>query len=511
MVTNSDARAAVAGSDSAGVALSALEIVAALRSGLAGLLGALRATGSASAPVDAAEAAGADLGSVLALVPTGDLRGLFADLMAVRALAEGATVAVVAESERRGVIADGDGSLRPVGPKITRWVKQVTDEAGVPVTGGVARTYRTLWELTSRPEMAPLAAAVTAGKVSLQVGARLGDDLDLLSAAIPDDVWGIAATHLIEYAAGGASTGELASVREALIATYGAEGEFEDQQERLHAVRCFSTPTKNKAGLWVGTYAMDNDAHAILTGALDALAAPFPSAEGVIDARSVGQRNMDAIVEMARVVATDPSLLGHVRPVSAAKAQVVVTIEESRLRADLAGRGYATDGHGHPLTPATARRLACEARIIPAVLGGDSAVLDLGRSTRLASPDQVRYLGLRDKGCTFPGCDRPPSWCEAHHLDEWTQDLGPTDVDNLALLCTHHHTVVHTQRMKGDLIDGTIRWRRREVDDASRRKSGPPPRRATTMSPRPTLGGRTAPASGPPRPSSRTRQQVFQQ
>ncbi|MCA0438368.1 MAG: HNH endonuclease [Actinobacteria bacterium] len=127
-----------------------------------------------------------------------------------------------------------------------------------------------------------------------------------------------------------------------------------------------------------------------------------------------------------------------------------------------AGRGYGLDGHGTPLTPATVRRLACDARIIPAVLGTDGAILDLGRAARLASPDQVRYLRLRDKCCTFPGCDRPPSWCEAHHLREWTTDLGETNVDNLALLCTRHHTDVHTRGLIGQLIDGTIRWRRRQ-------------------------------------------------
>jgi len=106
--------------------------------------------------------------------------------------------------------------------------------------------------------------------------------------------------------------------------------------------------------------------------------------------------------------------------------------------------------------------LACDARLIPAVLGTDGAILDLGRAARLASPDQVRYLRLRDGCCTFPGCERPPSWCEAHHLREWTEDLGETNVDNLALLCTRHHTDVHTRGLVGRLVDGRIRWSRRQ-------------------------------------------------
>jgi hypothetical protein len=94
-----------------------------------------------------------------------------------------------------------------------------------------------------------------------------------------------------------------------------------------------------------------------------------------------------------------------------------------------------------PVTPALARRIACDAGIIPAVLGGASEVLDLGRERRLASPAQRRALALRDNGCAFPACDRPPPWTDAH-LKSWAQG-GPTDVDNLVLLCGPHHDLVH--------------------------------------------------------------------
>ena len=329
-----------------------------------------------------------------------------------------------------------------------------------------------MWEQSRRPELAPLTEALQAGRISLPVGARLGSDLALLAVSIPSDWWAAAAGELIAYAAGGASTSQLASVREALIASYGTDNDFEAQQEDLHHQRCFTTPVKNAAGLWVGSYAMSNDDHAALTAALDALAAPCRTADGQRDDRTRGQRNLDAIIEMCRVVGTDPTLLRHTRPASAAKAQVIITLDYDTLSTraatsspgsvNPAGRGYGVDGHGHPVTPATARRLACDALLIPAVLGGDGAILDLGRAARFASSDQVRYLRLRDQGCTYPGCDRPPSWCDAHHPREWAADHGETNVDQLALLCTRHHTDVHRHHLTGELHDGTIRWRPRE-------------------------------------------------
>jgi hypothetical protein len=104
------------------------------------------------------------------------------------------------------------------------------------------------------------------------------------------------------------------------------------------------------------------------------------------------------------------------------------------------GRAYLDTGE--QLTPETARQLACDARILPIVLGGQSQILDAGRSRRLATGPLRRALIARDHGCTFPGCDRPPRWCNPHHLKHWA-DGGPTNLDNLALLCGHHHRQIH--------------------------------------------------------------------
>ncbi len=99
--------------------------------------------------------------------------------------------------------------------------------------------------------------------------------------------------------------------------------------------------------------------------------------------------------------------------------------------------------NGLPLSVAAVRRLACDAEIIPAVLGSQGQVLDVGRAQRLVTPGQWHALVLRDGRCAFPGCGRLPVACDAHHVVHWV-DGGPTNLDNLVMLCRRHHTLLHT-------------------------------------------------------------------
>ena len=89
-----------------------------------------------------------------------------------------------------------------------------------------------------------------------------------------------------------------------------------------------------------------------------------------------------------------------------------------------------------------AARLRAAAALLPPVLGrAPSQPLELGRSSRVVSPTQRNALAVRDRGCVFPGCQRPLAWCEAHHLRHWLHG-GPTDLSNLALVCRAHHRAV---------------------------------------------------------------------
>jgi hypothetical protein len=84
----------------------------------------------------------------------------------------------------------------------------------------------------------------------------------------------------------------------------------------------------------------------------------------------------------------------------------------------------------------------CDADVSRVVMQGESEILDLGRATRVPTPAIRHALVIRDGGCRFPGCDRPPQWCDAHHIVHWLHG-GPTALANLILLCRYHHTRVY--------------------------------------------------------------------
>lgn len=121
-------------------------------------------------------------------------------------------------------------------------------------------------------------------------------------------------------------------------------------------------------------------------------------------------------------------------------ATLLVTVSEESLRGRTDAAG--TTEHGTRVSAGQLRQLACTAGILPAVMSGNSQVLDLGTTRRLHSPAQRMALAVRDDGCAFPGCDLPPGWCESHHIDPWSNG-GPTTIDNGVLLCGRHHRLIH--------------------------------------------------------------------
>ncbi|HEX7738577.1 MAG TPA: DUF222 domain-containing protein, partial [Marmoricola sp.] len=146
---------------------------------------------------------------------------------------------------------------------------------------------------------------------------------------------------------------------------------------------------------------------------------------------------------------------------------ITVTISLDSLRrelgtADLLGTAAVTGSDDQDqITAAEARRLACNAFIIPAVLGADSEILDLGRASRLFTRAQRRALLLRDQTCRAVGCDRPGAWSEAHHLDPWSHG-GSTDLANAVLLCSADHHRAHDPDYRVErLPNGDIRFHRR--------------------------------------------------
>jgi hypothetical protein len=180
---------------------------------------------------------------------------------------------------------------------------------------------------------------------------------------------------------------------------------------------------------------------AVLRSALSPLAKPLPK-----DPRSAAKRRADALVELVRRVLTAGTLPveGGVRP------QVGLTVDVAELRRNA---GVVDLDWGGTVSIETARRICCDAEIIPIVMRGGSQPLDVGRRQRLVTGPLRRALMARDRGCVAPGCDRPPEWCEAHHLVHWAGG-GATSIDNTALVCGYHHTVLHQGEWTARMIDG---------------------------------------------------------
>ncbi len=98
-----------------------------------------------------------------------------------------------------------------------------------------------------------------------------------------------------------------------------------------------------------------------------------------------------------------------------------------------------------PVPASMVRKIACDADIIPVLLGSEGRVLDIGRTTRIFPPHIRKAITARDQGCAFPGCTIPAPWCEAHHITYWSHG-GPTSTDNGTLLCSHHHHLIHKEQ-----------------------------------------------------------------
>jgi hypothetical protein len=135
------------------------------------------------------------------------------------------------------------------------------------------------------------------------------------------------------------------------------------------------------------------------------------------------------------------------------KAEVVVLIDEQSLRDRLHARGVCELADGTQIPVETARRLACDAGILPVVLNGSSVPLDLGRRQRLASDDQRRALRAIYTCCAFPDCDVPFDRCEVHHALEWSEQQGPTDLRFLLPVCSRHHHALHERGWQLELDD----------------------------------------------------------
>ncbi|MBM6401376.1 HNH endonuclease signature motif containing protein [Phycicoccus sonneratiae] len=232
-------------------------------------------------------------------------------------------------------------------------------------------------------------------------------------------------------------------LRPRLMADHGHHGALDDLQQRLRGAARLSMPHVESGDLTEYQLWMTPEQAATLEAAIGPLSAPAPNEEtGERDLRPAGQRRVEALTEVCVAASELESVADAGSP-----ATLHVTMSLADLQAGAgAGEVIGSTADGTLVNPETLRRLACDAALIPHVLGTADEPLTLGRLERLFTRPQRRHLWLRDRGCTFPGCTAPAAWARAHHVRHWA-DGGATDVANAALLCQRHHTVVHRRRL----------------------------------------------------------------
>ena len=185
-------------------------------------------------------------------------------------------------------------------------------------------------------------------------------------------------------------------------------------------------------GVFVVDGKLDAEGGALVKAAINALDTP-----GKGDDRSASQRRADALVELAR----RQLQTGELPLVAGQRPHLTVTASPDTVRAERGAPAGEMSWAG-PVVAETVRRIACDAAVTEVTVDAHGHPLNVGRAVRTIPPAIRRALVIRDRGCRFPGCDRPPEWTDAHHLEHWA-DGGETRLDNLVLLCRRHHRHVH--------------------------------------------------------------------
>jgi len=272
----------------------------------------------------------------------------------------------------------------------------------------------------SRDQAAAVALAVHKLPRGLAAGLRAGAETFLLEQAATFDP---AALHILG--------------RHLALRMDPEHGDALEREEgRQHDRQAF-TLVHHHDGTWSPHGQLAPEGGALLDAALSAVSAPRPAADGTPDPRPAPQRRADGLLELVRLALNAPEMPEH----GGEPVTVVVTAPLGALHKD-PDADAPTFEDGSPLSPEAARRLACDAWLVAAIIESGPEILDIGRLSRVIPRGIRRALSARDRGCAFPGCGRPPRWCHAHHIWHWA-DGGPTALTNLVLLCGHHHRVVH--------------------------------------------------------------------
>ncbi len=310
--------------------------------------------------------------------------------------------------------------------------------------------------LPPRPDGAPwlhaVAVAAGDGRLSIEAADVIRAGLGTLESAVDPDALraGLTEAAAILLAESRSLTIErLAARARALRDELDVAGVRRREEERRS--RRFLHLTPQSDGMTRLSGLLDPESAAIVGAAFDAATSPRrggprfvdPEAqrradELVADERTTGQIALDTFVDLIQVAtdADDGTVLGGRRPA----VRVLVTERDLREREGMAW----IEGQDDAVSLETAERHVCRSGILPILFDTDGHVVNIGRAQRTHTPRQRAAIRARDGGCIVDGCDKPPSWSEVHHPEEWLIDDGETSVDNGVLLCRFHHRWVHT-------------------------------------------------------------------
>ncbi len=407
--------------------------------------------------LEAAREALAGIGSVLHQASGPELAEYLALVDELTAQGAAARVVITAEAVCRGEVAESGSSVHA-------WVREHAPSLRQGGAGDVAKVAEAVAPAASqwRPEgghvdpessLGLVWAGVSQGRVSAGLATATLRELDRLAPLLMDESKPTVVAALLDLGREW-GPGLMRRLRPRLLAEHGLPGVLDDLQERLAPAARLSSPFVESGDLTEYQLLMTPEQAAALEAAIGPLSAPAPNEEtGERDHRPAGQRRVEALSQVCqRSSAIDADTTGGADGAAGASSALHVTIALTDLEQRTGcGEVLGSTATGTVLSPEILRRISCDAALVPHVLGTASEDLDLGRVVRLFTRAQRRRLLRRDRCCTYPGCTAPATWSRAHHVVHWA-DGGLSDIDNAALLCQRHHTLVHRKRLVASVL-----------------------------------------------------------
>lgn len=297
--------------------------------------------------------------------------------------------------------------------------------------------------------LTPIADGVAGAQLSIDAAEAIRRGLTMTDGLIPVEQLRDAAASLVAQFVS-LNTDELFKRARAMRDTLDEAGIGEREEQRRQ--QRFMKLWRQSDGMYRGSFLLDPESGALIASAMDTALSPrrggprfvnpaekASAAVLVNDPRTNEQLSADAFVAIVRLaIDADPgTFFGSRRPA------VRVIVAEDTL---IAGAGHGRiEGQPDPVSFETIERHLCDTGVIALKFDDEGQCVNVGRNQRLFTEKQRTAMAVRDGGCLFAGCEKPPSFCEAHHIDQWQRDKGKTDVADGILLCRFHHLLLHNK------------------------------------------------------------------